>query len=47
MKPSGKFGGGAIEIVIDIPIPIMSIYDITNKTQVGSCMDLSNPMNCS
>ena len=39
VKPSKGFKGGAIEILIDIPIPTISIYDMASKQLVGSYMN--------
>ncbi|AKA74681.1 hypothetical protein SULI_13015 [Saccharolobus solfataricus] len=39
VKPAKGFSGGAIEILIDIPIPIITIYDIIGKRLIGSYMD--------
>ncbi|BAB67030.1 hypothetical protein [Sulfurisphaera tokodaii] len=46
VKPSGNFKGGAIEILIDIPIPIISIYDMMRGRQIGSYMNVSDPTLC-
>ena len=36
VKPWKNYRGGAIEILIDIPIPIISIYDLNTQSVVAS-----------
>ena len=36
VKPSRGFSGGAAEILIDIPIPIITVYDMVQKRVVAS-----------
>ena len=36
VKPWKNYRGGAVEILIDIPIPIISIYDLNRKNMVAS-----------
>ena len=38
VKPSLNFSGGAIEILIDIPLPILTIYDLINKQLISSAL---------
>jgi hypothetical protein len=38
VKPSLDFPGGAIEILMDIPLPILTIYDLINKQPISSEM---------
>mgnify|MGYP001770660958 CR=1 FL=1 len=41
VKPWKNYRGGAVEILIDIPIPIVSIYDLNRKNIMAS--DLNEP----